>query len=223
MAAHQQGGGSYWPRMILTYLIAIWAFIVLGFWLGNQAVEKYFSEDKVSIETSIEKASAKPWVHDASEQQKEIDGVDDSLKADDSAGDILTPVTAESDNGKNTPPAPSASPTADGASAASETAAAAAAPAAAPAAEPEPQTKTEEAAPEPQGCELIFGSFEIQENAEAEMEKAEREGVKCRIVTIPIEKGTVYRVVSEPFASVREAEEKKDYLNSMGFDAYIGE
>ena len=111
----------------------------------------------------------------------------------------------------------------EGASAASETAAAAAAPAAAPAAEPEPQTKTEEAAPEPQGCELIFGSFEIQENAEAEMEKAEREGVKCRIVTIPIEKGTVYRVVSEPFASVREAEDKKDYLNSMGFDAYIGE
>lgn len=222
MAAHQQGGGSFWPRMILTYLIAIWAFIVLGFWLGNQAVEKYFSEDKVSIETSIEKASAKPWIHDASEQQKEIDGVDDSLKTDEDAGDILTPVSAESDNGRNTAPAPSASPSAAGASAASKAEAAAAASAAAPA-ETAPQTKTEETAPEPQGCELIFGSFEIQENAEAEMEKAEKEGVKCRIVTIPIEKGTVYRVVSEPFASVREAEDKKDYLNSMGFDAYIGE
>ncbi|MBQ7503110.1 SPOR domain-containing protein [bacterium] len=223
MAAHQQGGGSYWPRMILTYLIAIWAFIVLGCWLGQQAIEKYLSEDKVSIETSIEKSSATPWKHDASEQQKEIDGVDDSLNTDDSAGDVLTPVAAAQpeEGGAKTSEAPAAP--ASPSQAPAEVSAAAAPPSEAPAAEAAPEAKAEEPAPEPQGCELIFGSFEIEENAQAELEKAEKEGVKCRIVVIPVEKGNVYRVVSESFATVREAEDKKDYLNSIGFDTYIGE
>ena len=247
----KQEGSSFWPRMILTSLILIWAAVVVGQLLGQRAIEKYLADDKGITTSGVGAPTPRPWVHSAANLQAEIDGT--NLDEANGKAVVAEPVNGEgsgivinaagvlnrsngsggADQGALTV-TPEEEPAVTGGAGGGGVAVNGAKVvdgaggaeggngAVNHTAEPV-NTVTGAPADDNAGRVLLFGAFHLRETVDSLVEQLQREGVAYEIKEVPVENGTVYRVTSVPYSSAKEASEKLEALKGAGIEAYIDE
>lgn len=242
MAKKEQGDG-FWPRMIITMVVVIWAAILGGSWIGHKIVEKQRSGATASQELNIPSPRPKPWRTADPSLQQEIEEQRQGLSRPGQApGRTVTasPVVAPaSPRAKAAPVASSPSPAASTAATPepkpteqpeetapekpSPTPVAAAPPAspkapASPAGPPEPTPATQASSG---SYQLQFGSFSKEEYARELATRLAAEGQEARIDTVQTGQGTFFRVRGGDFADESTARTQADRLRGAGIDVYV--
>jgi len=246
MAKKEQGDG-FWPRMIITMVVVVWAAILGGSWLGHRIVEKQRSGEESSQALNLPTPRPRPWRTADPALQKEVDeqraGV---TRTGQSPTRTVTasPVAAS--------PSPQASP--DARPSPDVEPSPAPEPSATPEARPEPSPEPRTPSPTPKAIErpkptpvaesasptpaprepeptptaasagsfqLQFGSFSSQENAQDLAGRLSSAGQEAHIDAVETERGTFYQVRGGIFHDESTARDQADRLRSSGIDVYV--
>lgn len=235
MAKKEQGDG-FWPRIIITMVVVVWAAILGGSWLGHRIVEKQRGGEDTSQALNIPTPRPRPWKTADPALQKEVDEQRAGGAADRSPTPTITasPVTAS----PTASPAPAASPRPEASSEppsdsspTPEDSPPVPRPTESPeptpvVATPSPASVPDEPVPTPavaasDSYQLQFGSFSNEANARERAEQLVAQGQEVHIDEIQTEQGVFYRVRGGVFNAEAEARNQAEHLRGLGVEVYV--
>jgi len=235
MAKKEQGDG-FWPRMIITMVVVIWAAILGGSWLGHRIVEKQRSGEDTSQALNIPTPRPRPWKTADPALQKEVEELRAGGSADRSPTPTITasPVTASPTASPDpaSSPRPEVSPEFQPESSpaprdSTPTPRPTESPEPTPvSATPSPTSAPEEPVPTPAvaasgSYQLQFGSFSNEANAQERADQLASQGQEVHIDEIRTEQGVFYRVRGGVFDAEAEARNQAEHLRGLGVEVYV--
>ncbi len=235
MAKKEQGDG-FWPRMIITMVVVVWAAILGGSWLGHRIVEKQRSGEEPSQALNIPTPRPRPWKTADPALQKEVDEQRAGATSQKSPTPTITASPLTSSPAVSPSPEPSPSPEASpqsrpDPSPSREEPKSAPRPTETPeatpvSASPEPASTPEDPVPTPAvassgSYQLQFGAFSNEANARERAAQLAAQGQEVHIDEIHGEQGTFYRVRGGNFGAEGEAREQAERLRSLGVEVHV--
>jgi cell division septation protein DedD len=234
MARKEQGDG-FWPRIIITMVVVIWAAILGGSWLGHRIVEKQRSGEDTSQALNIPTPRPRPWKTADPAIQKEVDeqraggALERSPIPTITASPVKASPTAAAVPALSPSPEASPEPSFDSSptpEASTPSPRPTERPQPTPVAAPPSPSVPEEPVPTPavaasDSYQLQFGSFSNEANARERAEQLLAQGQEVHIDEIQTEQGVFYRVRGGVFNAEAEARNQAEHLRALGVEVYV--